>query len=108
MARPASPASTAIASMEADSPDLIIAKRLLDQAKLHGFRFQRTAPGEDAPLVGHRTSNSWVDLIYIEGFSRDCFAWRKRETTLILPDRELIERQVDGRAIDVLNEVLAW
>lgn len=108
MARPASPASTTTASMETDSPDLVVAKRLLDQAKLHGFRFQRTAPGEDAPLVGHRTSSSWVDLIYIEGFSRGCFAWRKRETTLILPDGGLIERQVDGRAIDVLNEVLAW
>ncbi len=29
--------------MSTDSPDLVIAKRLLDQLKLRGFQFQRTA-----------------------------------------------------------------
>ncbi len=38
--------------MEAESPDVVIAKRLLDQAKQAGFTFQRASLGEDAPLVG--------------------------------------------------------
>ncbi|MGH8348259.1 MAG: hypothetical protein ACRES5_17065 [Pseudomonas sp.] len=97
-----------VASAEADSPDLVIAKLLLDHAKLCGFEFQRTAPGEDGPLVGHRVSNSWVDLIHIEGFNRDCFALRKRRSRLIIQGDGLVERRVDGRAIDVLNEVLTW
>ncbi|MGH3821686.1 MAG: hypothetical protein ACRDRA_02390, partial [Pseudonocardiaceae bacterium] len=67
-----------------DSPDVVIAKRLLDQVKQDGFTFQRAAPGEDAPLVGYRISDGWVDLIHIEGFSRDCFAWRKRTSSLIV------------------------
>lgn len=37
----------------ADSPDVLIAKRLLDHAKRGGFTFQRAAPGADAPLVGY-------------------------------------------------------
>lgn len=41
--------------METDSPDLVVAKRLLDHAKLCGFEFRRVAPGEDGPLVGHRS-----------------------------------------------------
>jgi hypothetical protein len=60
--------------MRADSPDLAIAKRLLDCLKLEGFRFQRIAPGEDGPLVGTRVSDDWLDLVHIEGFSSDCFA----------------------------------
>jgi hypothetical protein len=35
----------------ADSPEVVIAKRLLDHAKLSGFTFQRAAPGVDGPLV---------------------------------------------------------
>ncbi|MGH3787788.1 MAG: hypothetical protein ACRDRG_14835 [Pseudonocardiaceae bacterium] len=41
--------------MAADSPDVVIAKRLLDQLKLQGFQFQRVAPGEDGP----RTDRWW-------------------------------------------------
>ncbi|MGQ0773077.1 MAG: hypothetical protein ACT4NY_01440 [Pseudonocardiales bacterium] len=74
-----------------DSPDLVIAKRLLNHAKLRGFEFRRGAPGQDGPLVGSRVSGDWVDLIHIEGFSCDCFAWRKRVSSLT-----------------VLNEVLTW
>jgi hypothetical protein len=33
--------------MGADSPDVVIAKQLLDQLKLHGFQFERIAPGEE-------------------------------------------------------------
>jgi hypothetical protein len=65
-----------------DSPDLVIAKLLLDQLTLRGFQFQRGAPGVDGPLVGNRVTRGWVDAIHIEGFSRDCFAWRKRTSSL--------------------------
>ncbi len=91
-----------------DSPDVVIAKRLLDYAKQGGFTFQRVAPGEDGPLVGYRVSDSWLDLIHIEGFSRDCFAWRKRTSSLVVSQDALVQRQVEGSALDVLNEVLCW
>lgn len=94
--------------MGADSPDLVIAKRLLDELKLRGFEFRRSAPGVDGPLVGNRISGDSVDLIHIEGFSRDCFAWRKRTSSLIVPGGALVERQVEGSALDVLNKVLTW
>lgn len=92
----------------ADSPDVVIAKRLLDYAKQDGFTFQRAASGADAPLIGYRIWDGWVDLIHIEGFSRDCFAWRKRTSTLIVSPGTLVQRQVAGSALDVLNEVLMW
>jgi hypothetical protein len=88
-----------------DSPDVVLAKQLLDQAKRGGFVFQRVAPGLDAALVGHRVCDEWVDLIHLEGFSRDCFAWRKRTSSLIV---SLVQHQVEGSALDVLNEVLTW
>jgi hypothetical protein len=91
-----------------DGPDVVIAKRLLDHAKLCGFEFHRIAPGEDGPLVGNRVSGSWVDIIHIEGFSHDCLALRQRASPLILPGAALVERRVDGSALDVLNEVLNW
>lgn len=94
--------------MGADSPDLVIAMRLLDHAKLRGFEFWRAAAGEDGPLVGSRVSGCWVDTIHIEGFSRNCFAWRKRTSSLIVSGDALVERQVDGDALGVLNEVLTW
>lgn len=92
----------------ADSPDLAIAKRLLDELKLRGFSFRRTAPGEDAPLAGNRAGNSWIDIIHIAGFSHGCFARRQRASPLIVPDSELVERRVAGSALQVLNEVLTW
>jgi len=94
--------------MSADSPDLVIAKRLLDHLKLRGFEFQRTATGADAPLVGRRVSDDWVDTIQIEGFSYGCFAWRQRVSSLIAPGDGLVERWVAGNALTVLNEVLTW
>ena len=94
--------------MDADSPDVTIAKRLIDDAKLGGFEFRRVAPGEDGPLVGNRVSGEWVDLIHIEGFSRDCFAWRKRISSLTVPESAPMQRHVAGSALDVLNEVLTW
>jgi hypothetical protein len=94
--------------MQADCPDLVIAKRLLDHLKALGFQFQRSALGEDGPLVGYRMTDDHVDLIHIEGFSRDCFAWRRRASSLIVPGIGLVERRADGSALDVLNEVLTW
>ena len=91
-----------------DSPDVVIAKRLIDHAKLRGFEFQRIAPGEDGPLVGNRASGGWVDIIHIEGLSRGCLALRQRTSSLIVPGDALVQRRVDGSALDVLNEVLTW
>jgi hypothetical protein len=94
--------------MGMDSPDLVIAKQLLDQVKLRGFVFRRLAPGEDGPLMGHRVSGDRVDIIHIAGFSRDCLAVRQRTSSLIVPGNGLVERRVEGSALDVLNEVLTW
>ncbi len=94
--------------MGVDSPDVVIAKRLLDHVKLRGFAFRRIAPGEDGPLVGQRVSGDWVDIIYIAGFSYDCVALRQRTSSLIVPGNGLVERRVEGSALDVLNEVLTW
>jgi hypothetical protein len=91
-----------------DSPDVVIAKGLLDQAKLRGFEFRRVAPGEDGPLVGHRGSGDRVDIIHLAGFSRDCLAVRQRTSPLIVPGTGLVERRVEGSALDVLTEILAW
>ncbi|MGH3928416.1 MAG: hypothetical protein ACRDTF_00385, partial [Pseudonocardiaceae bacterium] len=94
--------------MSPDSPDLVIAKRLLDHLKLRGFQFRRTASGADAPLVGRRVSDDWADTIRIEGFSRDCHAWRQRVSSLVVPGDGLVQRRVAGSALTVLNEVLTW
>lgn len=92
----------------ADSPEVVIAKRLLDHARRGGFTFQRAAPGADGPLVGHRVGHDWVDLIHIEGFSHSCFAWRRRTSSLIVSAEALVHRRVQGSARDVLHEVLTW
>ncbi|MGH3932756.1 MAG: hypothetical protein ACRDTF_22595 [Pseudonocardiaceae bacterium] len=94
--------------MTADSTDLVIAKRLLDHLKLRGFQFRRTASGSDGPLRGNRATGPWVDTIHIQGFSRDCVAWRKRTSSLIVPGDGLVEQRVHGPALSVLNEVLTW
>ncbi len=94
--------------MTSNSPDLVMAKRLLDQAKLDGFQFRRVAPGEDGPLVGNRVTGGWADTIHIQGFSRDCFAWRQRRSSLIVTAEGMVERRVEGSAVDVLNEVVTW
>lgn len=94
--------------MGADSPDVVIAKRLLDQLKVAGFQFQRIAPGEDGALIGNRMIGDFLDIIHLEGFSRDCFAWRQRSSSLIAPGGGVVERQADGSALDVLAEVLTW
>ncbi len=94
--------------MSANSPDVVIAKRLLDHLKLRGFQFRRTGPGPDAALVGNRTTGVWSDTIHINGFSRDCLAWRTRTSSLIVVGDALVERRVQGSALTVMNEVLTW
>ena len=91
-----------------DGPDVVIAKQLLDHAKRGGFTFLRVAPGVDGPLVGYRVSDGYVDMIHIEGFSRDCFAWRERASSLIVSQDALVQRTVEGSVLDVLNDVLTW
>lgn len=91
-----------------DGPDVVIAKQLLDHAKRDGFAFLRVAPGVDGPLVGYRFRDDWVDMIHIEGFSRGCFAWRRRTSSLIVDNDALVQRTVEGSALDVLNDVLSW
>ncbi|MGH3914102.1 MAG: hypothetical protein ACRDTC_11955 [Pseudonocardiaceae bacterium] len=93
---------------DTDNSDLVIAKRLLDHCKWRGFQFQRTAVGADGPLVGHRVSDEWVDTILLEGFSRDCSAWRQRASALIVLGDGLVEHHVAGSVPTVLNEVLTW
>jgi hypothetical protein len=92
--------------MTTDDPDLVIAMRLLDHAKLRGFEFRRAAPGEDGPLVGSRVTGDWVDVVHIEGFSQDCFAWRKRTCSLIVPGGGLVEHRAHGSVLTVPDEVL--
>jgi hypothetical protein len=89
--------------VSADSPDLAQTKQLLDGLKRAGFHFRRTAPGEDGPLLGQRVSESWVDLIYLEGFSHDCYACRQRRSPLIIPGLGAVDRQICGSALDVLG-----
>lgn len=94
--------------MAAESPDLVIAKRLLDHAKLRGFQFRRVAEGPDGALLGTRRTGDWSDTVYLNGFSRDCYAMRERTTSLLVPGSALVERRATGDALNVLNAVLTW
>ncbi|MGH3905474.1 MAG: hypothetical protein ACRDTE_14990 [Pseudonocardiaceae bacterium] len=94
--------------MAADSPDLVIAKRLLDHAKARGFQFQRVAEGPDGALLGIRRTPNWTDTLFIDGFSRGCYAMRERTSSLVVPGGALIERRATGSALNVLNSVLTW
>ncbi|MGH3931876.1 MAG: hypothetical protein ACRDTF_18095 [Pseudonocardiaceae bacterium] len=91
-----------------ESPDLVIAKRLLDHVKARGFRFQRVADGPDGALLGTRHTVEWTDTLYLNGFSRDCYALRLRTTSLAVPGGALVDLRVEGDALNVLNAVLTW
>jgi hypothetical protein len=91
-----------------DSPDVVIAERLLDRLKVGGFVFRRIAPGEDGPVVGNRMTGDYLDMIHIEGFSRDCCAWRQQCSSLIVPEGALVQRRTQGSALEVLTGVLSW
>jgi hypothetical protein len=86
----------------------VIAKRLLDHAKLRGFRFRRVAEGLDGAMLGTRRTGEWSDTVYLNGFSRDCYALRERITSLVVPGHALVERRATGDALNVLNAVLTW
>ena len=92
----------------ADSPDVISGKRPLDAARDSGFVFARIAPGPDGPIEGVRENDQWRDVIHIGGFSSSCYAWRERQTSLILPGGALVRIRTEGSALDVLTEVLSW
>ncbi len=94
--------------MTIDSPDLVIAKRLLDHVKAQGFQFQRVAQGPDGVLLGTRRTDEWTDTVYLDGFSRGCYALRERKTSLVIPGSALVERRATGDALNVLNTVLTW
>ncbi len=94
--------------MTTDSPDLVTAKRLLDHVKAQGFQFQRVAGDPDGALLGTRHTDEWTDTVYLDGFSRGCYATRERKTSLVVPGSALVERRATGGALDVLNTVLNW
>lgn len=93
-------------AMTPDSPDLMAAKRLLDAAKLGGFRFTRVAPGPDGPLWGVRETLEWRDTLYLAGFGCACTATRARKFSLIVPGGLVITHHIDGDAINVLYIVV--
>ncbi len=92
-----------------DSPEVAAAKRLLDIAKAGGFAFERTGPGEDAPLLGVRESTEWVDEIVLAGFwaAESCCAVRRRRSSLVVPGELPVAQRVSGDALTVLHTVLS-
>lgn len=93
--------------MSMDSPDLAAAKRLLDLAKEAGFRFTRTAPGPDGPLLGRRDTADYRDQLYLAGFGERCHATRVRKFSLIVPGGLPITERVSGDALTVLYTVVS-
>jgi hypothetical protein len=91
-----------------DSPEVAAAKRLLDTAKESGFAFERTGPGEDAPLLGVRQLVEWIDEIVLAGFSEpgSCCAVRRRRCSLLVPGGLPVAQRVSGDALTVLHVVL--
>lgn len=94
--------------MAADSPELAVAKRLLDDAKDRGFAFERIGPGDDAPLLGVRESVEWVDEIVLAGFweAESCCAVRRRRCSLVVPGGLPVAERVSGDALTVLHTVV--
>ena len=92
----------------ADSPQLAVAKRLLDAAKQAGFAFERIAPGQDAPLWGVRWTPEWLDELYLAGFSEplSCTAIRRRRSSLVVPGGLPVVQRVRGDALTVLHTVV--
>lgn len=94
----------------ADSPELAAAKRLLDEAKGQGFRFERLAPGQDGPLRGVRDTPQHRDEIYLAGFTapESCTAIRRRRRcSLIVPGGLPVTARVTGDALTVLHTVVS-
>jgi hypothetical protein len=92
---------------DADGPDVVAAKRLLDDAKNRGFAFERIAPGPDGPLLGLRETLHWRDTIYLGGFGKACTATRARKSSLVVPGGLPVAQRVSGDALTVLHTVLS-
>lgn len=92
-----------------DSPEVAAAKRLLDVARIGGFRFRRIAPGADGPLLGVRDTTAWRDEIYLSGFwaPESCHATRRQRWSLVVPGGVPIARRVSGDALTVLHTVVS-
>jgi hypothetical protein len=95
-------------AMPDNTSDLVISMRLLDAAKRNGFAFRRIGLGPDGPLEGVRESAEWRDVIHLGGFSSGCYAWRERQSSLLVPGGALVQTRIQGSALRVLNEVLTW
>ncbi|MGH4013802.1 MAG: hypothetical protein ACRDSL_07690 [Pseudonocardiaceae bacterium] len=91
-------------ALNADNPDVAKAVRLLHHIRLRGFVFDFDSTEAGGPLVGTRTSEEWIDTIHLEGFTRDCLAWRQRRRG----DAGQVEHRVQGDACTVLTEALSW
>lgn len=85
------------------NPDRDRAIRLLHHVELRGFTFHSDATDAGGPLVGTRISDDWADTIHLEGFIRDCVAWRHRADGT----GPALQR-VEGSALTVLTEALTW
>jgi hypothetical protein len=90
-----------------DSPDIEVAKRLLDVAKSQGFVFQRIAPGPDGPLHGVRETTAYVETCYLGGFGEGCSATRARKYSLIVPSGLPITERINGDALTVLHVLVS-
>ncbi|MFN2496946.1 MAG: hypothetical protein ABR608_13725 [Pseudonocardiaceae bacterium] len=47
-------------------------------------------------------------MIHLGGFSSGCYAWRERQSSLIVPGGALVQTRTQGSALAVLTEVLGW
>jgi hypothetical protein len=92
----------------AESRDVLIGMRLLDHARRHGFQFQPVDGGPDGALLGTRDREDFTDIVFLAGFSRDCYALRQRTSSLSVPGGGLVELRTTGDALNVLNSVLTW
>ena len=93
---------------DSDSPDVAVAKHLLDVAKSGGFAFERIAPGPDGPLLGVRETVQWRDEVYLAGFWEpgSCSAIRRRRSSLVVPGGLPVAERVSGDVLTVLRTVL--
>lgn len=91
------------------APDyVLISKRLLDHAKVHGFYFRRTKPIVDAPLVGIRYRPGWTEVVRIDGWRQNCSAWRQASRLVLAAPPAGSKDYVSGSALNVLNKVVTW
>lgn len=90
------------------APDLAAAMFLVDQLKAAGWRLERIAPGEDAPLVGKREGVDYVGWLWLDGFYRRCTARRFKRYSLVVPGGMPCTDHFSGDAITVLLKAAEW